>query len=112
MSIEQSDVIDIIGTDRTSGHVVLTISDHLDWIDSAAHQMVLQIKLNRYLAFVESGEILQSYPDAKNRPIAFKVVFEFPPDEAGRTFLAKVRSVVESAGFSLREEVFNGARFN
>ena len=30
MSIEQTDVIDIISTDRVSGHVVLTISDHLD----------------------------------------------------------------------------------
>lgn len=112
MSIEQSDVIDIISTDRVTGHVVLTISDHLDWTDSAAHQMALQIKLNRYLAFVESGEILQSCPDAKNRPVAFKVVFKFPPDEAGRMFLAKVRLVVESAGFSLRDEVFTGARFN
>ena len=112
MSIEQTDVVDIVSTDRTTGHVVLTISDHLDWSDSTAHQRLLQNKLNRYLAFVESGEILQSYPDAKDRPIAFKVVFQFPPDEAGQAFLGKVRPIIESAGFSLRDEVFTGARFN
>ena len=95
-----------------TGQVVLTISDHLDWSDSTAHQTLLQSKLNRYLAFVESGEILESYPAAKDRPITFKVVFQFPPDEAGHAFLAKVRPIIESAGFSLRDEVFTGARFN
>jgi hypothetical protein len=57
VSVEQTDIIDIISTDRATGHVVLTISDHLDWSDSTAHQMLLQTKLNRYLAFVESDEI-------------------------------------------------------
>ena len=112
MSIEQTDVIDIISTDRVTGHVVLTISDHLDWSSGAAHQALLQAKLNRYLAFVESGEILESYPDAKDRPVEFKVVFQFAPDAGGQAFLAKVRPVVESAGFRLRDEVFTGARFN
>jgi hypothetical protein len=112
VSIEQTDVVDLVSTDRVTGQVVLTISDHLDWCDSTAHQTLLQSKLNRYLAFVESGEILESYPAAKDRPITLKVVFQFPPDEAGHAFLAKVRPIIESAGFSLREEVFTGARFN
>ena len=112
MSIEQGDVVDIVSTDRLTGDVVLTISDHLDWSDSTAHQMLLQSKLNRYLAFVESGELLQNYPSAEGRRITFKVVFQFPPDEAGRRFLAKVRPVIESAGFGLDDEVFTGARFN
>ncbi|HEV3200807.1 MAG TPA: DUF6572 domain-containing protein, partial [Bryobacteraceae bacterium] len=107
-----TDVIDIISTDRMTGHVVLTISDHLDWSDSPAHQALLQNKLNRYLAFVESREILESYPDAQDRPIAFRVVFQIPPDEPGRAFLAKVRPIIESAGFTLRDEVFTGARSN
>jgi len=112
MSIEQTEVVDIISTDRTTGDVVLTISDHLDWSNSTAHQMLLQSKLNRYLAFVESGEILESYPDARDRPVVFKVVFQIPPDEGGRAFLAKVKAVIESAGFTLRDEVFTSAGFN
>lgn len=112
MSIEQLDVIEIVSTDRISGHVVLTISDHLDWSDSTAHQLLLQTKLNRYLSFVESGEIVEEYPNAKDKPVVFKVVFQFPPDEAGRAFLARARALVESAGFSLRDEVFTGPRFN
>jgi hypothetical protein len=37
MSVEQTDVVDIISTDRETGQVVLTISDHLDWSDSVGH---------------------------------------------------------------------------
>jgi len=81
VSVEQTDVVDILGIDRKTGHVVLTISDHLDWSDSVGHQTILQKKLNTYLAFVESGEILTRYPEAKSRPVAFRVVFQIPPDE-------------------------------
>ncbi len=49
MSVEQTDVVDIVSVDKRSGHVVLTVSDHLDWSDSLAHQRVLQEKLNSLL---------------------------------------------------------------
>jgi hypothetical protein len=40
------------------------------------------------------------------------VVFQFPPDNGGEAFLLKVRPIIESAGFKLRDEVYTGARFN
>ena len=112
MSVEQTDVVDILGIDRETGHVVLTVSDHLDWSDSVGHQTILQKKPNTYLAFVESGEILEQYPTAKDRPVAFRVVFQVPPDESGRAFLARAREVIEAAGFTLRARVFTGGTFN
>jgi hypothetical protein len=112
VSVEQTDVVDILSVDRETGHVVLTISDHLDWSDSVGHQTILQKKLNTYLAFVESGEILGQYPEAKDRPVAFRVVFQVPPDESGRAFVARAREAIESAGITLRDEVFTGGRFN
>jgi len=110
--VEETDVVDIVSTDRETGHIVLTIADHLDWTDSAGHQTILQKKLNAYLAFVESGEILEQYPNARNKPIAFRVVFQVPPDDSGRAFIARARQVIESAGLSLHDEVFTGGRFN
>jgi hypothetical protein len=65
MSVEQTDVVDIVSIERETGNVILTISDHLDWSDSVAHQSILQKKLNIYLAFVESGEILEQYRKQK-----------------------------------------------
>jgi hypothetical protein len=112
MSIDQTDVVDIIGIDRISGEVILTISDHLDWSDTTAHQRLLQAKLNRCLAFVESDEILQSYPGATVRRVVFKVVFKFVPDDGGRAFLTRARETVAAAGFTLQHEVYTGARFN
>jgi hypothetical protein len=108
MSVEHFDVVDIVSADKT-GHVVLTIADHLDWSDSAAHQLTLQTKLNKYLAFVESGEILTRYPDAKNRPVIIKVVFKYEPDQEGWKFLAKAKEIVQSAGLDLRHEIFPGS---
>lgn len=104
MSVEQLDVVDVVSTDK-SGHVVLTVSDHLDWSNSIQHRRVLQDKLHKYLDFVESGEILERYPNAKGRPVAFEVVFKFRPDLQGLQFLARVSDVIESAGFSLQYEV-------
>jgi uncharacterized protein DUF6572 len=106
VSVEHLDVVDIISTEKNSGHVILTISDHLDWSDTVQHQMVLQEKINKYLAFLESGEILKRYPDAKGRPIVVKIVFKFSPDTKGYEFLVKARAVVESAGFNFRYQVF------
>jgi hypothetical protein len=38
--------------------------------------------------------------------VAFKVVFKYKPDQEGWQFLARAKAVIESAGFSLRHEVF------
>jgi hypothetical protein len=80
MSIEQLDVVDVVSIDKETGHVALTISDHLDWSDTIAHQTALQAKFNKYLAFIESGEILARYPEAQGRPVVIKVVFEYKPN--------------------------------
>lgn len=106
MTVENRDVVDIIGIDDKTGEVILTVSDHLDWSRRTEHQLVLQKKFNAYLAFVESGEIVERYPDAKDKPIAFRVVFKFRPDIEGQRFLERARAVVESAGFKLRWELF------
>jgi len=106
VSVEQPDVVDIISADTRTSHVVLTNSDRLDWSDSPWHQRILQAKLNKYLAFVESGELLDRYENAAGRPVAIKVVFKFKPDKDGEDFLSKARAVIESVGFSFRHEVF------
>lgn len=43
------------------------ISDHLDWDDELEHIHALQEKINAYLRFVESGEILGKYPQAAGK---------------------------------------------
>ena len=69
MSIIEKDKVDAIGIEKETGIVVLSIADHLDWTDPLQHIFLLQAKLNSYLAFLESGEILEKYPNAKNKGI-------------------------------------------
>lgn len=106
VSVEHVDVVDVTSVDKGTGHVVLTISDHLDWSDSGRHQAVLQKKLNAYLSFIESGELLKHFPDAKGRRVAINIVFKFRPDREGTRFLERAKHVIASAGFELRHELF------
>jgi hypothetical protein len=105
MAVDDGGTIDMMSFDKANGDVVLTISDHLDWSEPFEHQELLQRKFNTYLAFVENGELVRQYPEAKERPVVFRVVFKFKPEKEGRLFLERARQVIESAGFRLRHEL-------
>src|SRR5687768_1008837 len=96
MSVEQVSVVDIIGTSESTDAVYLTISDHLEWNDE--HLLILQEKLNTYLAFVESGEIYTSFPDARGKKLVFEIVLKYRPNATALSFLHKAAAVVEEAG--------------
>jgi hypothetical protein len=98
MPVEQTDQIDYIGIENSTGNVVLTISDGLDWADSPAHLAKLQEKLNCYLRFYESGEIFESYPAAKGRSVAIQVVTKHDLSAEAITFMEKAKETIEGAG--------------
>jgi hypothetical protein len=103
MSIEQADVVDIMGIQGAS--VILTISDHLDWDDEAGHALALQEKINTYLRFIESGEILEVYPQAAGKVPVICVAMRVPPSSGGTQFFDLVRPILASAGVELRLSV-------
>lgn len=109
MAVDQTKIVDIIGVENATGEVVLTISDHLEWDDSHEHQQMLQDKLNTYLAFIESGELFDKYPDAKGRRPRIDIVFKYRPDADAYAFLAKVKPIIENAGFGFRFELFSAS---
>jgi len=106
MTIEQTKVVDAIGVEIQTGRVVLTIADHLPWSDEAGHLALLQAKLNSYLAFLESGEVFESYPDSKGRQFRIDVVFQHKPGAAADRFLSDARDAVTHAGFALSWRIF------
>ena len=106
VSVQDEGVVDIVSIREQDSTVVLTVSDHVDSSDTVQHQTLLQTKLNRYLAFVESGELLERYPAARGLAVRFAIVFKFKPDKEAVAFLRKVTNVIESAGFSLETSVF------
>jgi hypothetical protein len=106
VAVDDPSTIDIISEDSKTKTLFLTISDHLDWDDTRAHQLVLQTKLNAYLRFLESGEVFKHRPDAAGKRLVIRVVARCEPSPEGRLFIEKARTAVESAGFSLEHKLF------
>ncbi len=105
MSVIDTHLIDAISVGKDSGACVLTISDHLEWGDDK-HLLTLQEKLNSYLAFVESGEIMEHVQDAKEREIHVNVVMLHEPDDRALDFLRAAAETIKGAGFTLRWALF------
>jgi hypothetical protein len=99
MTIEQPEKVDFISIKSSTNEVILTISDHLHWDTINEHFLILQEKINHYLAFVESGEILSAYPAAMGRSVVIDLVYKYPPDPQASDFLTKVEKFIHDAGF-------------
>jgi hypothetical protein len=109
MAIEKTNVVDAIGVDKATGDIVLTITDYLDWESSEAkHLHMLRDKLNTYLHFIESGELIKTYPDAVGRRPVISLVGRREPSAAALRFFAAARQTIEAAGFGFRFETHTG----
>lgn len=107
MTVDNSDVIDAIGIENATGCTVLTIADHLEWSPLRDHLVLLQDKINRYIAFLENNEMAQSYPQGIGRPIRIDVCCQHEPTEQACDFLHQAASVIQEAGWSFSWRVFH-----
>lgn len=106
MSVEQTNTIDYAGIEKATGKLILTVSDHLDWTqdEQVRHIALLQDKINTYLSYIESGQMLKDYPDAHNRKCVITVVGRAHPQGEGARFFDVVREMLERSGYELRIE--------
>jgi hypothetical protein len=106
MTVENTSIVDAVGTDVETGEVRLSIFDHLPW--DTAHLSLLQDKINLYLGFIESGEIYVAYPSAKGRPLVIDVFTKFRPNGDAEVFLKQAEAVTANYGASLRQSPSTG----
>ena len=107
MSIDQSKVVDFIGTDNKTGNINLAISDHLDWSDPKnEHLLILQEKINTYLAFIEGGQLYKEYPAAEGKKIVIQVIGKYPLNSEAKKFYELAGKKIKEAGFSLEFKMF------
>ncbi|ETS32866.1 MULTISPECIES: DUF6572 domain-containing protein [Photorhabdus] len=108
MSVEDINKIDLITMtqeDIVSQQVILVITDHLQWSSCInEHLFKLQEKINRYIAFVESGEIYEKLPDAQGRNITFKVFFQYKIPQECIDFMERVNEILSSINIELTYE--------
>ncbi len=108
MTVEDTSIVDAVGTDKETGEARLSIFDHLPWDVEQEHLRLLQDKINVYLGFIESGEIYVSYPNAKGRPLVIDVFTKFRPTERAARFLKQAAAVATGYGASLRQSPSTG----
>jgi len=101
MSVDNKNIIDFVSIDKDD-NAVLTISDHLEWDKENEHLLILQDKINIYLGAIESGELYEKYPNAKNKHIIISVALLHEPNTDGKIFLEKVKVTIEQAGYGFK----------
>jgi len=104
-TINEENKVDLIGIDKECNYVNLGIIDPLDWIDEEKHLLLLQIKINAYLSFIESGEIYEAKPEAKGKKIIIQIAFAFELPENAMKFLFSVANILHDAGYKLEFQV-------
>lgn len=107
MSIAETNKIDIVATRPDSSVVKLVITDHLGWEDFESHARLLQAKVNRYLEFVESGQLARTQarkiPDGADLHIA--LVLQHPPTMEAEELFLQVRKFLAAVGMKFDVEV-------
>ena len=97
--LENLNLIDLASIDP-NGNAVLTIIDNLEWDSENEHLLVLQNKINVYLEAIESGELNDKYPSAKNKSIIIEVVSLHEPNPDGKLFLERVGNILKASGYA------------
>jgi hypothetical protein len=106
MALEDENAIDAAGIEKATGSIFLTIADAWDWQDEQEHLKALQQKFNSYLRFIDTGELLDTFPVAAFRPVIIDLISRFPLSTGGNEFLKHVAEVCEQHGVSVRHKVY------
>ena len=105
MTIEETAQVDFISR-GSSGEIWLTISDHLPWTENEGYHLeLLQDKLNAYLEFIESGQLLKTKPESRGLPIIINLVAKYPLSGEAAKFLGLADRFITDAGYTLRFEL-------
>jgi hypothetical protein len=106
MALDQTDVIDFISGNKDSKEIVLYITDHYEWgEEDERHLLLLQDKINVYLGYIESGEILEKFPYANDKKKVIKVIGKFELTQIAKDFFKKGAEIIRNAGYDLIHEV-------
>ena len=103
MTIDQTDVIDIVSTSDANPEARLIIADHLPWDeDEERHLWLLQNKINKYLGAIESGELYKRCPQTAGKRLVIDLAPKYSLSENAQTFVEKCQAIIKSFGLELR----------
>jgi hypothetical protein len=101
-------VVDLVAYfESKPGPVTLIIVDHLPWADidgdgfEREHAWLLQEKINTYLAFIETGQLVSEYPAVAGKDIVIKIIANYPLSPLGQKIIDLGTPVIRKAGYDL-----------
>lgn len=100
MAVDDPTIVDAIGIEQSSGDVVLTIADHLEWEPFCEHWDALKLKVDAYLSYVENNEFRDSYPRGMGKPIRIDVWCKHEPTARANQSLLAIKKIIEVQGIS------------
>ncbi|MBC8999224.1 hypothetical protein IAI51_22105 [Pseudomonas sp. N40(2020)] len=102
MSVSDAKTIDMWGIPKWDNNkIILGIADHLEWGDKAEqgeHLLVLQEKINNYIAFIESGEIYIEIPGARGKSPIILVQGQYALPKQGELLIDRVAETLKGVG--------------
>ncbi|SPB14936.1 hypothetical protein NOV72_02167 [Caballeronia novacaledonica] len=99
MSLRDVDAIDYIGVNILFKRVSVGLFDDLDWRDEKEHQDLLTKKIDRYIRYIRSGQLLLNYPKVRGYEIVFEYVATHPMTPAAVEFCKSRERVLTEAGY-------------
>ncbi|EPZ0458068.1 DUF6572 domain-containing protein [Bacillus cereus group sp. BfR-BA-01489] len=106
MALHDTDKIDLVSRDNNNeDFIYLTIFDALGWEEEVReeHALLLQEKINAYLAFIENGEINTYIPELTNTSkFIIRVIAKYDLNDYAGNFYSLVRDVLHNAGYGLQ----------
>jgi hypothetical protein len=112
VGIDNPTVVDAVSTSKDGTRVSLTIMDAEDWSDETSHLFSLQAKLNSYFDFIQTGQLIEEYPEATGKPLLISVVFRVPPTPKAKGLLEKADALAPQLGARIGYEVYPGSDYS
>jgi hypothetical protein len=94
MAIDNPLIVDVVSVDNIKSSVILDIADQLDWNQEKEHLLMLENKINAYLEFIQSGQLVDIYPDAKGKSPIIHVACYHEPTKSAVAFFNEVDKIL------------------
>ena len=95
LNIEKTNVIDGISYDEKNSKLILLLTDGMDWHNEYNHLILLQEKINNYIAYIEEKQYKKNYSNVEQ--IEIQIKFLFKETDKCKKFLEHVKNLINDS---------------
>ncbi len=102
MSVINIHEIDALGISKDKRGFVLMLTDHMEWLDEYQHLLLLQDKINAYIAFLEMEQYNEIYPQSQFYYCIIEIHFKYKPTPNVKHFLQVVQKQISELELGIK----------